>query len=104
MRTYNFNIAGKAVSIRFDEKQGTLSSIQADGAAPVPAEADMPAYAAVISLALLEDEIEVVHDDEADVITLASRPSPWSDPLDAMTEKGSFIVDSVFNGNFNEAL
>lgn len=104
MRTYNYNIGGKAVSIRFDEKQGTVASIQADGEAPAVSEADMPAYAAVISLALLEDEVEVVHDDEADVITLSEHRTLWADPNDAMTEKGTLIVDSVFNGNFNEVL
>jgi len=104
MRTYQYHIGGKAFTIRFDEKQGAVSGVQLEGETLSPAPADLPAYAAVIALALLEDEVEVVHDDEADVITLANHPSPWADPNDAMTEKGTLIIDSVFNGNFNEVL
>ena len=45
----------------------------------------MPAYAAVIALALIEHEVEIVHDEEPGVITLASRNSDWSHPSLLMT-------------------
>ena len=44
----------------------------------------MPAYAAVIALALIEREVEVVHDDEPGVITLSGAGSSWSDPQHLM--------------------
>ena len=38
---------------------------------------EMPIYAAVISLALIEHEVEIVHDDEPGVITLDPSTSVW---------------------------
>lgn len=84
MKTFKYNIAGHAVSIRLDEKQGTIADFLVDGEHPAVAEADMPAYAAVIALALIEYDVEVVHDEEPGVITLASQYSGWSNPLQLM--------------------
>ncbi len=81
MKTFKYNIDGRELSIRLDEKQGTVADILIDGAHPAVSEEDMPKYAAVIALALLDYEVEVVHDDETGVITLESnKSSQWSNP------------------------
>ncbi len=79
MKTYNYTLNGQQLAIRIDEKQGAVADILLDGAHPAVPEAEMPAYAAVIALALLEREVEIVHDEETDVITLASHLSNWGD-------------------------
>ena len=79
MKTYNYTLNGQQLAIRIDEKQGAVADILLDGAHPAVPEAEMPAYAAVIALALLVREVEIVHDEETDVITLASHPSNWGD-------------------------
>ncbi len=44
----------------------------------------MPAYAAAIALALIEHEVEVVHDDETDIITFLPQESSWNHPSQLM--------------------
>lgn len=78
MRTFKYTINGKALSVRVDEKQGTIADILVDGVHPAIPDDEMPIYAAVISLALIEHEVEIVHDDEPGVITLAPSTSVWS--------------------------
>ncbi len=77
MRTFKYTINGKALSVRVDEKQGTIADILVDGVHPAIPDDEMPIYAAVISLALIEHEVEIVHDDEPGVITLAPSTSVW---------------------------
>ncbi len=77
MRTFKYTINGKALSVRVDEKQGTIADILVDGVHPAIPDDEMPIYAAVISLALIEHEVEIVHDDEPGVITLAPSSSVW---------------------------
>lgn len=77
MRTFKYTINGKALSVRVDEKQGTIADILVDGVHPAVPEEEMPVYAAVISLALIEHEVEIVHDEEPGVITLAPSTSVW---------------------------
>lgn len=84
MKTIRYNINGQELSIRLDDKAGTIAGIALDGQAPAVAEADMPAYAAVIALALIQHEVEVVHDDEPGVITLSAGSSAWADPAEMM--------------------
>ena len=48
-------------------------------------------FAAVVSLALLEHETAVMHDDETDVITLGHRTSRWANPAESMNERGSLL-------------
>lgn len=40
----------------------------------------MPAYAAAIALALIEHEVEVVHDDEPGMITVKPTKTSWNHP------------------------
>lgn len=77
MRTFKYTINGKALSVRVDEKQGTIADILVDGVHPAIPDDEMPIYAAVISLALIEHEVEIVHDDEPGVITLVPSTSVW---------------------------
>lgn len=77
MRTFKYTINGKALSVRVDEKQGTIADILVDGVHPAIPDDEIPIYAAVISLALIEHEVEIVHDDEPGVITLAPSTSVW---------------------------
>lgn len=77
MRTFKYTINGKALSVRVDEKQGTIADILVDGVHPAIPDDEMPIYAAVISLALIKHEVEIVHDDEPGVITLAPSTSVW---------------------------
>lgn len=77
MRTFKYTINGKALSVRVDEKQGTIADILVDGVHPAVPDEEMLVYAAVISLALIEHEVEIVHDEEPGVITLAPSTSVW---------------------------
>lgn len=80
MKTFKYTIGGKSICIRLDEKQGTIADLLVDGAHPAVSGDEMPAYAAVIALALIEHEVEIVHDDEPGIITLAGQESSWSHP------------------------
>ncbi len=80
MKTFEYTIDGHRLTIRLDEKHATVAEILADGRSPHVSETEMPQYAAVIALALLDYEVEVVHDDEAGIITLEAGKSQWSSP------------------------
>ena len=86
MKTFHYTIGGKQLTIRLDEKQGTIANLLVDGQHPLPTEEEMPAYAAAISLALLAYDVEIVHDDEPGVITLAGGASDWGQPVQLMTQ------------------
>ena len=86
MKTFHYTIGGKQLTIRLDEKQGTIANLLVDGQHPQPTEEEMPAYAAAISLALLAYDVEIVHDDEPGVITLAGGASDWGQPVQLMTQ------------------
>ncbi len=47
----------------------------------------MKAFAAVIALALIEHDVEIVHDDEPGVITLSQQGSDWAHPSRMMNRK-----------------
>ena len=59
-----------------------------DGAAPAVPEEKMPVYAAVIALALIEHEVEIVHDEESGVITLAQTPTRWNNLASLVARMG----------------
>ncbi len=80
MKTFQYQINGHAVSIRLDDREGTIADLLVDGAHPEVSEERMPAYAAAIALALIEHEVEVVHDDETDIITFMPQESSWNHP------------------------
>jgi len=84
MKTFRYHVDGKEIAIRLDEKQGTVADFRVDGAHPAVREEDMPAYAAVISLALIEHEVEVVHDEETGVIPAVPHSQNWANPVEMM--------------------
>ena len=86
MKTFHYTIDGKQLSIRLDEKQGTIAELLLDGQHPMPTEAEMPAYAAAISLALLAYDVEVVHDDEPGIITVEHHRTGWNNPSALMPQ------------------
>lgn len=72
------------LTIRLDEKQGTIADFLIDGFHHRPDEAEMPAYAAAIALALIEHEVEIVHDDEPGIITVKPHHTGWNAPANLM--------------------
>ena len=86
MKTFHYTIGGKQLTIRLDEKQGTIANLFVDGQHPLPTEEEMPAYAAVISLALLAYDVEVVHDDEPGIITVEHHRTGWNNPSALMMQ------------------
>ncbi|MDO4929690.1 MAG: hypothetical protein Q4E59_00995 [Bacteroidales bacterium] len=86
MKTFQYNINGKALTIRLDENRATVAELLVDGQRPEVTDAEMPAYAAVIALALIEHDVEVVHDEEPGVITLDSKATGWNNPVHLMTQ------------------
>lgn len=80
MKTFQYKLGNQTLAIRLDEKQGTIAELTLDGVHPMPAEDDMPAYAAAIALALIEHEVEIVHDDEPGIITVEHRHTGWNNP------------------------
>lgn len=86
MKTFKYTLEGKQLTICLNEKQGTIAEILYDGQAPKLSDEDMAAYAAAISLALIEHEVEIVHDDESGIITVAPHHSEWNNPVNLMTQ------------------
>lgn len=84
MKTFQYQINGHAVSIRLDDREGTIADLLVDGEHPEVSEERMPAYAAAIALALIEHEVEVVHDEETDIITFLPQESNWNHPSQLM--------------------
>jgi len=84
MKTFQYKFGDKQLSISLNERQGSLAGVLVDGEPLRPADSEMPAYAAVISLALLEHEVEFVHDEETGLITVERRSTPWGSPARQM--------------------
>lgn len=80
MKTFEYKVGDKKVTIRLDEQRGTVSEFLVDGTTSLPTEDEMPAYAAAIALALIEHDVEVVHDDEPGTITLTHASTQWNHP------------------------
>ncbi len=87
MKTFQYNIGGHVINIRLDEKQGSIADFLVDGKHPTVSEEEMKAFAAVIALALIEHDVEIVHDDEPGVITLSQQGSDWAHPSRMMNRK-----------------
>lgn len=86
MKTFQYQLGNQTLTIRLDEKQGTIADLLVDGKHPVPAEEKMPAYAAAIALALIAYEVEVVHDEEPGIITVEHHRTGWNNPLALMNQ------------------
>ena len=86
MKTFHYTLGDKQLTIRLDEQQGTIADLLIDGQHPLPTEAEMPAYAAAIALALLSYDVEVVHDDEPGIITVEHHRTGWNNPSAIMAQ------------------
>ena len=86
MKTFHYTLGDKQLTIRLDEQQGTIADLLIDGQHPLPTEAEMPAYAAAIALALLYYDVEVVHDDEPGIITVEHHRTGWNNPSAFMAQ------------------
>jgi len=84
MKTFQYKLGDTLLTLTLDEKRGTVSEILQDGISPAVGAEDMPAYAAAIALALIEHKVEVVHDEEADIITVKHYPTEWNSPAKQM--------------------
>lgn len=84
MKTFKYTLGGKQLSICLNEKQSTIAKLLVDGQPHQPVTEEMPAYAAVIALALIEHDVEVVHDEETNIITVEHRATPWNNPAKQM--------------------
>lgn len=71
MKTFQYKLGEQTLTIRLDEKQGTIADFLVDGWHHQPTDAEMPEYAAAIALALIEHEVEIVH-------TMSRASSPWN--------------------------
>lgn len=86
MKTFQYKLGEQTITIRLDEKQGTIADFLVDGYHTKLTETEMPAYAAAISLALIEHEVEIVHDDEPGIITVKNHRTNWNNPAELMTQ------------------
>lgn len=86
MKNFEYKVGDKVITIRLDEKRGTIADFLVDGFRTKPAEEKMPAYAAAIALALIEHEVEIVHDDEPGVITVEQHRTAWNHPSSLMNQ------------------
>ncbi len=84
MKTFQYKLADKVITIRMDEKLGSIADFLVDGWHHRPADEEMPAYAAVIALALIEHEVEIVHDEEPGIITVEHHRTGWNNPSNLM--------------------
>lgn len=88
MRTFKYTINGQEVAITVSEIHSTVTDIRIDGEQPQVDEAKMPEYMAVIALALIQNDVEVVHDEEEGVITLGQTSSTWNNPAGLINRLG----------------
>ena len=86
MKTFKYSLGDRELTIRLDEKQGTIADILLDGNHPTVSEHDLQAFAAVIALAHIEHEVEIVHDDEPGIITVEHHHTGWNNPSALMTQ------------------
>ncbi len=82
MKTIRYKVGEHDFRITISEKTGNVVNVTTDGKPHHPAADVMPRYAAAISLALLQYEVEEVHDDEETSITITSGGSAWNDPAE----------------------
>lgn len=84
MKSFQYILGDKKITISLGEKQGTISEVLVNGDIYQPSPKEMPAYAAAISLALIEYEVEDIHDSETNCITIERYVSPWNNPAKQM--------------------
>ena len=86
MKTFQYTLNGQQLTIRLNEEANTIADIRVDGEHPAVTEAEMPAYAAAIALALIAYEVKVVHDDEPGISTVEHHRTGWNNRSALMTQ------------------
>ena len=89
MKHYKFQLNGQAISLSFDDNSASLQDFLIDGKAPQVSDEQLPAFVAGRALSPRDRDIEVVHDDEPDVITLKPSRAGWVSPAELMNEKSN---------------
>ena len=79
MKHIKYHIGGKEVCISISNN-GNVAAVTADGLQLEPTSQEMTVYAAVIAIALAQNEEEEVHDEEPASITLKRKGTAWNDP------------------------
>ena len=80
MKYFTYKIGDKVIRIRISDDDATISEITCNDAPLEVAEEEMERYVAVIFLALIQYQVEVIHDDESEIITLAPLTNKWKSP------------------------
>lgn len=78
MRTYKYQQGNDELTVTVDEKGGTITSISSSAANISLPEGCINEILAAITMAVYETLNNEVHDDESDVITLASKSTQWN--------------------------
>lgn len=86
MKTYQYTLGGQKLTLTLSGEQAAVADILVNGQPLQPAADEMPAYAAAIALALIEHEVEIVHDNEPGVITVEHHLTSWNDPTQQMNQ------------------
>lgn len=82
MKTIRYKVGEHDFRITLSEKTGNVISVTTDGHPHRPAPDVMPRYAAAVCLALIQYEVEEVHDDEETGITITHAGGSWGDPAE----------------------
>ncbi|MBP3228446.1 MAG: hypothetical protein J6M53_06690 [Bacteroidaceae bacterium] len=82
MKTLRYRVGSHDFRITLRETDGSVVSVTTDGQPHRPPQDAMPRYAAAISLALLQYEVEEVHDDEPQAITITHNGGTWNTPAE----------------------
>ena len=88
MKVYKYNIGGKELVINVG-RPGKIASISYDGSPLGATEEEMPRYAGVIALALLQYDAAEIHDEESGVITVETSDSQWNSPMHKLNSLNS---------------
>ena len=86
MKTFKFKVGDNKIVIRLNEDRGTIADCLVNGFHHKPLDSEMPRYAAVIALALIEHEVEIVHDEEPGIITVENHRTGWNNPMALMNQ------------------
>lgn len=81
MKTLTYQIGGQTLTLTLDTERGTILEARGQDA---PTDRELAELTAAAALALMEHEVEIVHDEEPGVITLKPRATAWNSPALAL--------------------
>lgn len=95
MKNFKYNVNGHQICIKLDEQNGTIAALHIDDVVPMPTAEEMPKYAAVVSLALLQYEVEEVHDEETGMLTISDGKSLWGTPVQQINTMSNMCSEGI---------